>query len=242
MVSRIVLLFAITLSLAFSSTASAQCQGGQCPPQFGQPMQYLPNGYGGQPGLVIPGGQPGLVIPGGGQGGQYGGGQAGIPPFDPGGNDPRFPPGSTLPGTTPPADTTPADPNAPKPQTQPGCCEELNARFDAIDAKLEELAAKEGCSCDNDELLIKIKELQVQVQRVEGSVAGLGKSQESIKKQLDSYDSQLKQIQLEIKNSIASVTKEQQMSYQKLTQTLAGGVKFRLQFDPNTGTVTQIPD
>ena len=177
------------------------------------------------------------MIPGGGQGGQYGGGQAGIPPFDPGSNDPRFPPGSTLPGTTPPA-----DPNAPKPQTQPGCCEELNARFDALDAKLEELAAKEGCTCNNDELLIKIKELQVQVQRVEGSVAGLGKSQESIKKQLDSYDSQLKQIQLEIKNSIASVTKEQQMSYQKLTQTLAGGVKFRLQFDPNTGTVTQIPD
>lgn len=240
MVSRIVLLFAITLSLAFSSTADAQCPGGQCPPSYQQP--FVPNGYGAQPGLILPGGGQGLVIPGGGQGGQYGGGQAGIPPFDPGGNDPRFPPGSTLPGTTPPAGTTPADPNAPKPQTQPGCCEELNARFDALDAKLEELAAKEGCNCNNDELLIKIKELQVQVQRVEGSVDSLGKSQESIKKQLDGYDSQLKQIQLEIKNSIASVTKEQQMSYQKLTQTLAGGVKFRLQFDPNTGTVTQIPD
>lgn len=235
MVSRIVLLFAITLSLAFSSTADAQCPGGRCPPSYQQP--FVPNGYGAQPGLILPGGGQGLVIPGGGQGGQ-----AGIPPFDPGGNDPRFPPGSTLPGTTPPAGTTPADPNAPKPQTQPGCCEELNARFDALDAKLEELAAKEGCNCNNDELLIKIKELQVQVQRVEGSVDSLGKSQESIKKQLDGYDSQLKQIQLEIKNSIASVTKEQQMSYQKLTQTLAGGVKFRLQFDPNTGTVTQIPD
>jgi hypothetical protein len=233
----------IVAALAYVPVVHAQCGPSGCPPQGGGYGGEI-GGYGGQQGGYIM--QPGLVGP---SIIQPGGGGQQQQPFDPGGNDPRFPPGAAVPGTPAPGTPAPGTP-APgtpgttppgtKPQIEPDCCEKILKRFDAIDKKLKALEGK-SCQCDNDELIKQIKELQIAVKNQTGSIASLAGSQESLKKTLDGYDAQLKAIQIALKNSAGEVTKSQEAYYQKLTQTLSGGMRIRLQLDPNTGQVTQLP-
>lgn len=221
----------LSLAVSFASPALAQCGPGGCAPMGGGGYYMEPQtqqgGYMIQPGGII---NPGIIQPGNGQPQQQ-------QPFDPGGNDPRFPPGATVPGTPQPGQ--PAQPGTtPKPQTEPDCCQKLMERLDAIDKKLE---AFKGCQCNNDELTKYIKELQIAVKNQTGEITKLGSSQESIKKIIDGYDKRLDGIEIALKNSVAETSKTQEAYYQKLAQTLSGGMKIRLQFDPNTGQVSQLP-